>query len=191
MNLSSAVKAKLRWFVRNPSLPTSPKDRQIRRLAYDTGQELGLVCERSNGTFWCFVTSCSISTLPVSIHLRTYKTPDSAAAVLEQHVVSELLRIYRLETCVPEPAKLKIRDKAASNGYDKVSFKAGASWILESEGFPRRPQWAKFLIQNADGRFVWFEYKPTLISGSWKAEGRSQPVVLSDRLSSCIVSLSG
>lgn len=191
MDLHSAVKDRLVWHVRNPKLPTSPEDRQVRRLSYDTGQELGLVCERSDGTFWCFVTSCSISALPVATHLHTYESPKAAAVVLEQHVVSELLRIYRLETSMPEPAKLKTRDKVASKGYDTASFKAGVSWVLESEGFPRKPQWAKFLAQNADGRFVWFEQAPVLTSGTWVASGRSQHVALADRLSSCVVSLAG
>ncbi len=183
------------WHRRNPRLPTSPNDRAVLRLVYNEGleSELGLVCERADGTYWCFTTSHSISGLPYSVHLNTYKSKDEAASVLFEHVLDELVRVCVLtsERYNVSPT-LKKRDKKACSAYraEAKDFKAGASWILQSEGFPRRPDWAKYLVQNADGRFVWFEQQPELLSGTWCCDkGRSQVVRMAEHLTSRIVRL--
>lgn len=31
------------------------------------------------------------------------------------------------------------------------------------------PRWAKWLAQNADGKWYWFEYQPTAVDGEWHA----------------------
>lgn len=183
------------WHHRNPKLPTSPNDRAVLRLVYNAGHEteLGLVCERADGTYWCFTTSSLISCLPLAIHLDIYPTKELAADVLLSHVLDELVRVSQLnsDTYHSMPA-FKKRDRLACASYKAKpeDFKAGASWILQSEGFPRRPSWAKFLVQNGDGKFMWFEEKPELLSGSWHCvSGRSQTVCLAERLTSRIVRL--
>ena len=127
------------------------------------------------------------------MHLNTYKTKEAAAEVLLEHVLDELVRVCILNS---EDSKqmtaFKSRDKSACSAYKASAkdFKAGVSWILQSEGFPRRPDWAKYLVQNADGRFVWFEQQPELLSGVWCCKkGRSEVVKMAEHLTSRIVRL--
>ena len=185
----------LKWYKRNPEVPTTSNDRTLRRLMYvSDGIEtlMGLVCESKN-EFWCFTNNSSIECMPSELYLTKYKTLEEAEKVLFEFVLNKIYKLATLNSDMPyiQTRKFKGRDRAAFNKYTneigddlKSAFKCGMEWILRSEGFPRRPSWAKFLVQNRNGTFVWFELqpKPNHTTGDWTAvDGRSEIVSMSDQ----------
>ena len=193
--LKAEVAKHLTWLRRNPDLPTTPVDRAVRRLMYtaDGDVEMGMVCEKANGTYWAFTTCPNIQCTPPEFYQVEHSTIKQAELALHEYVVGELLRVICLHSDMPLTArqrKFKRRDRLAFSRYDKHerssaadAFKCGVDWTLRSEGFPRRPLWAKFLVQNRNGSFVWFEHMPTIDhnNGLWVAtDGRSLDVKLSD-----------
>lgn len=185
----------LTWQKRHPDLPTTPTDRAVRRLLYtaDGEVEMGLVCEKANGTYWAFTTCRDIQCTPPSFYFVEHDTQQQAARELYDYVLAELVRVICLHSDMPLTSRQRVfkkRDRSAFAKYsrqEKVSaeaaFRCGVDWTLRSEGFPRRPVWAKFLVQNRDGLFVWFEQMPTIDhnNGQWVVtEGRSLEVRLTD-----------
>ena len=59
--LKAEVAKHLTWLKRHHDLPTNPNDRAVRRLMYtaDGEVEMGMVCEKANGTYWAFFTCLS------------------------------------------------------------------------------------------------------------------------------------
>lgn len=185
----SALSSFLTWYNRNPKLgPTTPNDRASRKLIFSAGgydEEMGMVCERADGTYWQFTTGRMILCQRPDVYLTKHETLESASDALYAHVLSELFRVICLMSDAPVAVAnrtFKKRDRRAfSKTYlsevvdNKSAFKSGIDWILRSEGFPRRPVWAKFLVQNRNGSFIWFEAQPTVNhnEGTWEsAEGR-------------------
>lgn len=181
----------LAWLKRHPSLPTTPNDRSVRRLVYRSSgeeSELGLVCELTGGGYWCVSTSPVLRVMPETMSVTRFDTIEKAQYAMDQHVEKELLRLHELTSTKPYVVerKFKSRDRQAFENYkarDQESFKQGMDWILRSEGFPRRPAWAKYLVQNRDGSFLWFEDmpEPDMVGGWSSPTGRSKPVVIADR----------
>lgn len=177
----------LRWYTRHSSLPTTPDDRAVRRLVYQLGDqetELGLVCELARGGYWVVTTSHALHVMPETMCVKTFDTVEEAQDLLFSHVVRELQRLSELSSELPYTMKtqFKARDRAAFERYgarNQESFKQGIDWVLQSEGFPRRPSWARFLVQNRDGSYTWFEEMPKtdVSTGVWHAkDGRSKKV---------------
>lgn len=196
----------LRWEERNPKVPTTPNDRAVLRLMYvaNTPIQIGLVCERADGTYWCFTTNRIVHAMTLNQCLTTYADLDCAAEALREYVVDDLFRKIALDSDMPFviTRKFKERDRKAFDNYLGVTenelhsdvehaFKCGIDWTLRSEGFPRRPSWAKFLIQNRNGCFEWHEIRPEFnnSSGVWLSTGRVRPVLLSEQPDKNIVRL--
>ena len=193
--LKAEVAKHLTWLKRHPDLPTNPNDRAVRRLMYaaDGEVEMGMVCEKANGTYWAFSTCRDIQCTPPEFYFVEHKTIQQAAAALHEYVIGELTRVICLHSDMPLTTRQRVfkkRDRRAFDRYGKgekssaeAAFRCGVDWALRSEGFPRRPLWAKFLVQNRDGSFTWFEHMPTIDhnNGLWVAtDGRSLDVKLSD-----------
>lgn len=164
-----AIKDQLHWQQRQKGIPTTPIDRCVAKLRYgEDSSEMGLVCETAEGTFWSFTTNPAIACMKPRAYLIKYDTLEKACEALYDYVVSEVYRVIRIESNMPYEIerKFKKRDKIAYEEYqdaiqtDDDAFKCGMDWILRSEGFPRRPDWARFLVQNRSGDYAWFETKP-------------------------------
>lgn len=126
--------------------------------------EMGHVAKRSNGTFWWFTTNPNIA----NKHTAGVEYTDSQKALdeLTEYVRLEIIRVGNLhrpifEHDLPEVV-LRNSDLRAceSTGSDQASFQAGMDWMLRSMGLPRRPTWAKYLVQHRDGSLTWYEHKP-------------------------------
>ncbi len=146
---------------------------------------MGLVCETSFGDYWAFTTNPNISCMPPALYLIRHTTVEKAMAQLETYVAGEVLRLIEKSQPSIITRKLKRRDREAFLARRSIlesnadAFKSGAEWILKSEGFPRRPEWAHYLAQDENGVFHWFEAtpKPNEETGQWEASsGRMQSV---------------
>ena len=169
------------WQKRHPQCPTTKEDRVVRKLLdKSTGMELGLVCETADSMYWSFTTSPSLRCMPTYLYLTKHQSITKAMEQLSSYVSAEFSKPY--EPCLTR--KLKRRDREAYTLRKTTlettadAFKSGVEWILKSEGFPRRPEWARFLVQNRNGQFYWFESKPIATdSGKWHCDtGRSTAV---------------
>ncbi len=191
------------WYHRDPDVPTSPTDRAVLRLVYASDgheTEMGLVCETSDGAYWCFTTNSRIVSMPMDSILHHHKTIEEAREKLYEYVVAEIIRLLRIATNMPYTIqyRFKKRDRVALKNYtEEISgdtvqaFKCGMDWILRSEGVPRRPAWAKFLTQNRDGTFVWHEDTPSTNdnTGRWESTGRFKEIRIAENWRSGILRL--
>ena len=196
-----AVREQLHWLKRNSKIPTSPDDRCVARLLYgEQDTEMGLVCETADGMYWSFTTNPNIVCMSPDAYLIKYDQPEKACDALRDYVLSEVHRLIKVNSVMPYivTREFKKRDRIAFEEYVKEAlmkaifrgkeafaatfkrgFKAGADWILRSEGWPRRPYWAHYLVMNRSGDYTWFEHKPTLDHnfGVWVSpEGRAKKV---------------
>jgi len=173
-------------------LPTTPADRQVSRLMYLSSEgdsEVALVCETSDGRYWTFITNSEFQGTSPETYLIRYDTKEQAEDFIRNYVIEEMLRMIRLNSDQPYEVTryFKARDRKAMLRYSEYfgtdvekAFKSGMEWILRSESDTRRPGWARYLVQNRNGVFTWFENKPhpNHSTGEWCSElGRSRRVV--------------
>jgi hypothetical protein len=161
---------------------------------------MGMVCETADGRYWQFTTNPNILCQTPSEYLTKHDKLENACEALSSYVLSEVHRLIRVNSIMPHivTREFKKRDRLAFDEYVKEAlmkaifrgreafaetfkrgFKAGADWILRSEGFPRRPDWAHYLVQNRNGDYQWFEKKPVMDHnfGIWVSqEGRAKHV---------------
>jgi hypothetical protein len=163
----------------------------IYMLAYcfdDKVIEMAQLARRGNGTYWWFVTSPKIHcrhTAGIEYHIL-----EDAQASMLGYVQQEIIRVWNLKKPVfhhalpmPEMRKsdMRVCEIQECNTRD---FQEGMDWMLRTMGFPRRPVWAKYLVQNRDKSFYWLENEPypDHQSGRWqqKEDGRFLNVTLDD-----------
>lgn len=146
--------------------------------------EMGQIAKRSDGSYWWFTTCRKIH---CGVFLGKHESYETAYEELRNYVASEISRVFDLTKPIHthdlpviylRNSDLKACQRA---GADIDDFSAGMDWALRTQGFPRRPAWAKFLVQNRDLSFTWFECMPTTDhnKGIWVcSEGRHLAVVL-------------
>lgn len=126
--------------------------------------EMGQVSRLSTGEYWWFTTNPKI----VNRHTASFPVLKlkQAEQGLEHYVGSEIDRLKNLKLPVvyhdlPDTTARRSDKKVMAIGsYDQDSFLAGMDWMLRTMGFPRKPSWAKFLVQHRDRTFTWFEKQP-------------------------------
>ena len=145
---------------------------------------MGYVAKRVAGTYWWFTTNPNIF---CGVQLEPYDDMMDAAKDICTYVAKEIVRVFNLSKPVythelPEITMRRSDIKVCElTNSEPTSFQAGMDWAFRTCGIPRRPTWAKFLAQNWDKSFTWFEEQPTADQNQkvWKSEsGRSQPVLL-------------
>lgn len=161
----------------------------IQMLAYcfeDQVIEMAQLARRGNGTYWWFVTT-------PKIHCRhtaniEYKDLETARSSMVAYVKQEIIRVWNLKKPVfhhdlpmteMRKTDMRVCEIQECNTRD---FQEGMDWAFRTMGFPRRPVWAKYLVQNRDKSFYWLENEPYQDhqSGRWqqKEDGRFLNVTL-------------
>ena len=153
--------------------------------------EMGQVAIRSDKTYWWFTTNPKIMCKHTAG--ARYKYEKAACKDLQDYVCSEIIRLNNLKTPVIyqnlDPVELRKSDRNACREYrcNEDDFTQGMDWAFRTMGIPRRPHWAKFIVQNRDLTFVWYEHEPEYDhnKGSWHCKhGRSMVLVLDEE---CLV----
>lgn len=191
--MSKNVENPLRWFEmseQHRGQYRAKEGRSVSMLAFCTDDaviEMGQVAKRSNKSFWWFTTNPTIETKHTAG--STYDKLVDAEEALRQHVVSEIERLKLLSVPVFFHDKKLITSRRSDRraigtlgrGTDAKSFMHGMEWALRTSGIPRKPTWAKFIVQNRDKSFTWFENQPVadIETGRWVSpEGQSKRVNL-------------
>lgn len=152
---------------------------------------LGYVSKVEAGHYWfiaCPKLVCAYVTTDEGLSLNECKTQ------LFNYALNELVRLYNLSGRMDNMVSTKLRnsDMRACESYKEhfgavdddsfdAGFHSGFDRGVKTQGLPRKPTWAKYLVQNRDGTLVWFEQEPecALNDGVWTCSaGRSRKVSL-------------
>lgn len=187
--LCATLRSSLRWHEAHPEYVQSGGKCQL-MLGLDTPAgvvDLGFVSKVAAGFFW-FVTNPNL--------LCAYQTTD-ARLTLEQckvalfnHALGELQRLHvdsRLDILTTTMRKSDVRACAQNMPVDveedsyKTGFHHGLDRGIKTQGLPRKPTWARYLVQNRDGTLTWFEHEPSADNndGKWTcSSGRTSTILL-------------
>lgn len=151
---------------------------------------LAQIARRSNKTFWWYVTSPTIACRHTAGQELTL---EQAQRTLLDYLEEEITRMFNLKKPVFEHDLPTVTFRKSDQKVclkldsDDQSFINGMDWMLRTMGFPRRPVWAKYLVQNRDKSFYWFENEPyaDLKTGKWqqKEDGQFLNVTLDESTS--------
>jgi hypothetical protein len=191
-----------KWFAFNPDHPRHPDRTKsgglVRMLCYQALSTLpqtllGYVARTGDGQFY-----------PIFMHkdliagrwkLVLFPDMQGASDYLEQHTESELRRFMKNNTPHKYVASVTLNSKDIVAGKQYVSntsdrsfrsgFIAGVDWALHSQGIPKKPSWANYVVQNRDGSITWFENKPEVDHGAgvWHADGKRRTVKIHEQWS--------
>lgn len=191
--LVGELRANLRWCAPHADYVESGGN-CVLMLTFGHGDDfecLGYVSKVATGYYWfttCPKLVCAYVTTDMGLSLDECKTQ------LFNYGLDELIRLYHLSGRIDHIVSTKLRNsdvracesyKEHYGGVDDDSFNsgfhAGLDRGVKTQGLPRKPVWAKYLVQNRDGTFAWFEHEPICVSndGVWMCDtGRSKQVSL-------------
>lgn len=147
----------------------------VLRVVLEKVGELGLVCRRADNTYWWMTTTTRLRCK----HTAGVRYPTEEAAYLDltTYLEHEIMKTAEKRDVLETPLRTYEQRYAKANNCDIESFAYGVQCSLRMSGMPRRPSWARYLIQNDDGTLVWFETKPVKKEGIYTSKtGKSQPI---------------
>jgi hypothetical protein len=176
------------------------KDLRVRQLCYQpSGRDpvlMGTVCKQRKGKsgFWWFIDNHDIKCRYETVGLENISL-DDACDQLYEHVFSEIYRQMKASLPCSARARFKLSDTdlhasslylarhfrekgvTGEDNFYGVGFHHGVDYSMKSQGIGRRPEWAKYVVQNRDGSIWWFEHQPKIlkIQGKWEVrKGRCE-----------------
>lgn len=139
-------------------------------------------------TWWWTAYNTDISCASDLSHTLTEK---EAKRALKQHCIKELVRIYslgmkdfvmddihRLYKDLSRKSDKVFADSQGMTEAEFEAFKLGVAYAHAYSGMPRAPEWAKFVVQNQDGRIVHHKKKPLYEEGEFVKRDKCKRVAL-------------
>lgn len=183
MSITSALRAKLKWYERSDKL--TEDDNRVARLAFEARPQeyvdMGYVALYKGKYHWVVVNKklpgCSSIATPT-------RSCSKCCKQLEKFVLGCLFRAYNLKQPLKDlqPYDLSIFDwsqsymcEVLSNHTFEEGFQYGVAYALRRLGIKELPpDWAAFVSRDQSGRVVYHEEQPTPVPAYGRHESSEQ-----------------